>query len=42
VYSMRWYYQDRIMTWMCKDKHVTEVNLNTKKKKADYDRKIGE
>lgn len=42
VYSMRWYYQDKIITWMCKDKHVSEVNLNTKRKKSDYDGEIGE
>ena len=42
VYSIRWYYQDKLISWMCKDKHVSEVNLNTKKKKADYDGEIGE
>ena len=42
VYSMRWYYQDKIMSWMCKDKHVTEVNLNLKRKKVGNDGEIGE
>jgi hypothetical protein len=42
VYSIRWYYQDKIISWMCKDKHLSEVDLNTKKRKADYDREIGE
>jgi hypothetical protein len=30
------------MTWMCKDGHLSKVSLDTKKKKADYDREIGE
>jgi hypothetical protein len=42
VYSVRWYYQDLIMTWMCKDKHVSTVDLNLKKKKVYHDREIGE
>ena len=42
VGTLRWYASTKEMTWMCKDKHLSIVNLNTKKKKADYDREIGE
>ena len=41
TYSMRWYYQDKIMSWMCPEKHVSEVDLN-KKRKVSNDREIGE
>ena len=38
VATLRWHQTTKEMTWMCKDKHLSTVNLNTKKKKADYDR----
>lgn len=42
VYSMRWHYNEKLMTWMCKQGHISEVNLNTKKKKVENEREIGE
>ena len=38
VSSIRWYYQIKEMTWMCKSGHVSKVDLNTKRKKEDYER----
>jgi hypothetical protein len=38
VHSLRSYEDDKKLTWMCKSKHLSEVNLNTKKKKRDYER----
>lgn len=37
VPTARSYPLERKITWMCKDKHLSEVNLNTKKTKADYE-----
>ena len=42
VYSIRWYYQDKLISWMCKSKHVSEVNLDIKRKKVYSDGEIGE
>ena len=39
VPTLRSYPELKLLTWMCQDKHLTEVSLNTKKSKADYDRK---
>lgn len=39
VKTMRFYEATKELTWMCGDKHVTTVNLNTKKSKKDYERK---
>jgi hypothetical protein len=38
VGSLRSYPDLKKLTWMCKDKHVSVVNLNTKKTKKDYER----
>ena len=38
VPSLRMYASIKEMTWMCKSGHLSKVNLNTKKKKEDYDR----
>lgn len=38
VGSLRLYAEDKLMTWMCRDKHLSTVSLNTKKKKVDYER----
>lgn len=38
VSTIRSYPGEKKLTWMCKDKHLSEVNLNTKKSKADYER----
>lgn len=35
---MRFYEGTKELTWMCQDKHITTVNLNTKKSKKDYER----
>lgn len=38
VKTMRFYEGTKELTWMCQDKHITTVNLNTKKSKKDYER----
>ena len=38
VKSLRHYPTLKKLTWMCPEKHVSEVNLNTKKTKEDYER----
>lgn len=38
VKTLRFYYIDKQLTWMCPNKHVSTVNLQTKKKKEDYER----
>jgi hypothetical protein len=37
VTSLRSYYDTKELTWMCKDKHLSTVSLNTKKTKRDYE-----
>lgn len=37
VKSLRLYASDKEMTWMCQDKHVSVVKLNTKKSRKDYE-----
>jgi hypothetical protein len=37
VKSLRSYIDDKQLTWMCPDKHVSTVNLNTKKKAKDFE-----
>jgi len=39
VHSLRHYAFDKKLTWMCKQKHLSEVSLQTKKSKKDYERK---
>lgn len=38
VRSLRLYADTKEMTWMCPEKHISTVNLNTKKSKKDYER----
>ena len=38
VKSLRSYPDEKKLTWMCHNKHVSEVNLGRKKKKVDYER----
>ena len=38
VHSLRSYGPEKRLTWMCKQKHLSEVSLETKKKKRDYER----
>jgi hypothetical protein len=36
VTSLRSYPDTKELTWMCKDKHLSQVNLKIKKTKKDY------
>jgi hypothetical protein len=36
VKSLRSYPTTKELTWMCPEKHVSRVDLNTKKKKRDF------
>ena len=38
VKTLRSYPALKKLTWMCPDKHLSEVDLNTKKSKKDYER----
>ena len=38
VSTIRSYPITKELTWMCPDRHVSTVDLNTKKKKEDYER----
>ena len=41
VNSLRHYVEDSLLTWMCSDKHVSQVSLAAKKKKKkDYEREV--
>ena len=40
VKTLRLYGEDKKLTWMCEDKHLSFVNLNLKKNKKDYERKV--
>lgn len=40
VKTLRMYYEQQKMTWMCRNRHLTEVSLNTRKKKRDYERTV--
>lgn len=42
VTSLRSYPDTKQFTWMCKDKHVSVVDLRVKKSKKDYEREIRE
>jgi hypothetical protein len=39
VSSLRMYPDVKLLTWMCKEGHLSEVSLETKKSKKDYERK---
>lgn len=36
VTTIRHYPEDKQLTWMCSEKHLSEVSLNPKRKKADF------
>jgi len=36
--SMRYYFIPKEMTWLCPNRHLTKVSLQTKKSKKDYER----
>lgn len=38
VPTLRSYPELKKLTWMCKDKHLTEISLRTRKTKEDYER----
>jgi hypothetical protein len=38
VSTVRSYPTTKMLTWMCPDRHISTVDLNTKKKKEDYER----
>ena len=40
VTSLRMYGEDKLATWMCTGKHLTQVSFNVKKTKKDYEREI--
>jgi hypothetical protein len=42
VLSLRSYPDSKELTWMCSDKHMSRVDLNTKKSKKDYEREVRE
>jgi transposase-like protein len=37
VQTLRSYPLEKRLTWMCSDKHVSEISLSTKKSKKDYE-----
>jgi hypothetical protein len=40
VTSLRFYVDDKMTTWMCSKKHLTQVSMYAKKSKKDYEREI--
>jgi hypothetical protein len=40
VGSIRFYPHSKEITWMCFDKHLNKVSLQTRKTKRDYERKV--
>lgn len=40
VRSLRMYAEQKRMTWLCHNRHLSEVSLNTKKNRKDYERKV--
>ena len=38
VKTLRSYPSEKQLTWMCKDGHLSTVDLKTKKSKQDYER----
>jgi hypothetical protein len=39
VKTLRSYYEQKLITWLCKNSHLSRVSLETKKRKSDYERK---
>lgn len=37
VKTVRLYPKEKMITWMCSEKHLSEVSLETKKNKKDYE-----
>lgn len=40
VGTLRLYESSKNLTWVCSQKHLSSVSLQTKKRKSDYERKI--
>jgi hypothetical protein len=40
VKTLRLYAKEMYLTWMCEDKHVSEVSLTKKKKKVNDERTV--
>jgi hypothetical protein len=40
VGTLRLYESSKVITWMCSDRHVSSVSLQTRKNKRDYERKV--
>ena len=38
VKTLRSYPEEKLLTWMCSQKHLSQVSLKTKKDKKDYER----
>lgn len=38
THSMRHYFLTKEITWVCKEKHMSKVSLETRKSRRDYDR----
>lgn len=38
VHTMRNYFVSKQLTWVCSNKHLSKVSLQTKKTKKDYER----
>lgn len=38
VKTIRSYPGEKRLSWMCKERHLTEINLDTKKSRKDYER----
>jgi len=37
VKTLRLYTSEKKLTWMCPERHISMVNLNTKKSRKDYE-----
>ena len=38
VKTIRHYLRDKKLTWMCPERHVSEVSLETRKSRSDFER----
>jgi hypothetical protein len=38
IKTLRFYPDEKELSWMCPDKHLSSVDLNTKKNRKDYER----
>ncbi len=40
VKTLRMYHEQLRITWLCRNRHLSEVSLNTRKTKKDYERTV--